>query len=128
MTDEKKFNESYGKKNATTDEPDEGLDEARQNATTAEPVVEGEDEARQNATTAEPVVEGEDEGRRTDEGEGELEGTSSFGFSQPSHVVIDNIDNKLYLASRNIDVYPNVIGYGFDEMFKEYQKLLNYLK
>ena len=71
-----------------------------------------------SVTEAEPVAEAVAE----DIDEEELEGSKSNGFSQPSHVVLDNNDNKLYLATINLKVYPNVMGYGFDEMFKRISK------
>jgi hypothetical protein len=65
----------------------------------------------------EPDVEkSEDEGA-------ELQRVDSKKFSQQSQPIHDDIDNKLYLSSKNIDIYPKVkIGNTFDYIFMRMPK------
>lgn len=65
----------------------------------------------------EPEVEPEVE--KSEESEGaELERVNSNGFSQQSQEIYNDIDNKLYLSSKNKGIYPRVkIGNSFDHIF-----------
>ena len=55
----------------------------------------------------EPEVEPEVE--KSEESEGaELERVNSNGFSQQSQEIYNDIDNKLYLSSKNKGIYPSV--------------------